>query len=261
MSAAEERSLFEPGTDAVTVLVAAQTGVVAVTVAGDRVGSFGLLERCLARDVAVRGDRVAVATAEDVLIGADGDLGPTGFGPAVAVGTGDGLVAAAPDGRVGRFQDGGWTDLGSCASVAAIADGFVAAADGVHRVAPGLPGIGLSQLADVTGAPVPRAATADGLYRLGNGWMAELDGAATVVAGTADGDRVHAVVGDALLAYRDGDWTRATIPVAAPVVDIDYGPGTYALTGGGTFLASVGDGWRTRELGVVDAGGLAVVSG
>jgi len=261
MSATEERSLFEPGPDAVTVLVAAGDGVIAVTVGGDRVGSFGLLERCRARDVAVRGDRVAVATDADVLVGRGGALAATGFGPAVAVGTGDGIVAAGPAGRVSRLGDGEWTDLGTCEGVAAIADGFVAAADGVHRVAPGLPSTGLSRVADVTGAPVPRAATARGLYRLGNGWLDELPGAATVVAGTADGDRVHAVVDEAVLAYRDGDWTRVPVGVRGSVVDVGHGPGTYAVTGTGAFLATVGEGWRTQQLGVDDVGGLAVVSG
>lgn len=258
MSATEDRSLFGPGADGVTLLVATGVGVVVVEVVGDRVGFFGIEARCEARDITVVDGQTVVATDADVLIGAGGTVSETGFGPATTVGSSDGIVAAGPAGRVARRDDGAWTDLGTGRQVRAIDDGFLAAADGVHRCEPGLPDVGLDDAYDVTATPVPRAGTGDGLYRLGNGWVTERTNATSMVRGGAS--VVYAVIDEDLYRYRDDEWGAVPVPTTAPVVDLVVGPGTYAVTESGTLLVEAEDGWRTHALGVTDVGGLAVAS-
>ncbi len=243
-------------------------GVATVRVSGDQVGRFGLARRGSARDVATTDGAVVVATDEDVLVGPD-DFEPLEFGPAVAVGTdrGGDALAAGESGRVARHRDGEWTDLGTVGDVRAIADGFVAAADGVHRVdGDGLVNAGLDAARDVaTAEGVPLAATDDGLYRLGNGWLREREGAFRAVA--AGGGHAHAATADELF-ERGGDaWTAVDLPVDEAVAGVDYGECVYAVTGAGTFLveadpettADGAGGWRSRSLGLPDVAALAVV--
>lgn len=258
MSARRDRDLFEPGDGATAVVVAAETGVVTVEVRGDRVGSFGLTERCRARDVASHGDRIAVATAEDVLVESGESFAPTGFGSATVVGTGDGLVAAGPTGAVATYRGGDWTRLGTVSTVREIRDGFIAAADGIHRVDTDLQHTGLASAHSVTGRPVPRAGTDAGIYRLGNGWIAEHDGSTTVVASDQSGDRLHAVIKDRLHRWVDRDWEPVAHPDTGPIVDVAYADLVYAVTADGTLLVGAGTEWRTHPLGVTDVGGLTV---
>jgi len=244
----DEKRVYADRTGADEVLIAAEQGVVAVSLSGDRVGEFGLDHRAAVRDVAAAGDRRAVATDADVLVG---DYDPTDFGPAVAVGfDGDALLAAAPDGQVARFDDG-WTTLGEVEAPRAVDGGMIAAESGVHQVVgDGLRGVGLDGVHDVHGRGMPLAATDDGLYRLGNGWMDELDGAFGVVSADSVDGRAHAA-GDGELFAREavGEWVPVDVP-AVPV-DVDYtDAATVAVSETGTLLADVGDGWRTRELGV-----------
>jgi hypothetical protein len=253
----DEKRVYADRTGADEVLIAAEQGVVVASLSGDRVGEFGLDHRAAVRDVAADGDRRAVATDEDVLVG---DYDRTGFGPAVAVGFhGDALLAAGPGGRIARLDDE-WTTLGGVETPRAIDGGMVAAESGVHQVVDdGLRGVGLGGVHDVHGRGMPLAATADGLYRLGNGWMDELDGAFRVVAADTTDDRAHAA-GEAGLFVREavGDWTAVDVP-AATLVDVGYtDAATVAVTETGTLLADVGDGWRTRELGVTGVRRLAV---
>ena len=141
--------------------VASGLGVTRVETAGGQIGRFSLVHRCSARDIAGASGEVAVATESSVLISTDDGFAETGFGPATAVGyDADGLVAAG-EGRVARYDDGEWWEMGSITDVRALSDDLVAAADGVY----GLPGcvyLGLHDAADVAGA---FAATADGLYK------------------------------------------------------------------------------------------------
>jgi len=276
----DEKRVYADRTGADEVLIAAEQGAVVASLSDDRVGEFGLDYRAAVRDVAAEGNRRAVATDEDVLVG---DYDPTDFGPAVAVGFHDGaLLAAGPGGQVARLDDG-WTTLGSVKTPRAIDGGMVAAESGVHQVVDdGLRNVGLGGVHDVVGRGLPLAATDRGLYRLGNGWMDELDGAFRVVASEeprssggreADGseasetpratgeagDRTHAV-GEAGVFAREAvdDWRAVDVPTDAPV-DVGYTEAaTVAVTETGTLLADAGDGWRTRELGVTGVRRLAV---
>lgn len=269
--------VFDDQTGKVDVLVAARLGVVDVELSGDRVGRFGVEHRCLARDVAVDGGTVAVASDEDLMLA--GDLADamvpvdetvsdgartyasTGFGPAVAVDVVDDRVfVASDDGRVLRYEPaaGDWHDLGSVESPRAIDAPLVGADDGVYRLADGLDYTGLSAVRDVDAHTVPLAATDDGLYALGNGWMKRRDGAFSVVS--TDGVRAYAADEDGVYRRHDDDWHPVSLPVDEPVADVAFTPdAVLVLTEAGTLLADAGDGWRTRSLGVVDAAALAVL--
>lgn len=265
------------------LLVAAGIGLVAVHVSADRVGRFGVVHRCDPADVAASGDRVVVATDEDVLLrGAGADaFQQTGFGPAAAVGfDDDGLVAAGPDGRVARLSGGrggglgsgsggsdradgpdaeAWTDLGRVeADVRAIDGRLLAAADGVYRL-PGLAYAGLDDVRDVAAAG-PLAATGDGLYSLGNGWMDELSGAFRVVAAGGRGGESHAATAEAFYERGEDGWGTVALPAGGPVVDVAYGDATYAVTADGVVLAAGTDGYRSQSLGVDGVVGCAVAS-
>ncbi|PSQ15214.1 hypothetical protein BRD00_14615 [Halobacteriales archaeon QS_8_69_26] len=258
---AADRIYAERG-ETTVAFVAAEAGVVAVEVAGDRVGRFRFDRRCTARDVAAGTDRVAVATDEDVLVrrvgedatggnggaGEDGSPGdgdpyaPTDHGPAVAVGVDDGAVVAADaDGRIARRVDGEWFEIATVdAPVRAVDGPFVAAGDGVYRVTPdGLDEVGLDDARDVAAAG-PYVATGGGLYELGNGWLCAHEGAFDAVA--ADPrvrTRAHAAAGGELYARGDSDgrgspnggntgeggtWTPTDAPDRGQVAGIAHGP-------------------------------------
>jgi len=253
----DAKRVYADRTGADEVLIAAEQGVIVASLSDDRVGEFALDHRTTARDVAAAGDRRAVATASDVLVG---DYEPTDFGPAVAVGFhGDALLAAGPNGRIARFDDG-WTTLGEVGTPRAVDGGMIAAESGVHQVVDDdLRSVGLGGVHDVSGRGMPLAATDDGLYRLGNGWMADLDGAFRVVSADADDDRAHAVGETGLFARAAvGDWPPVETQSADPV-DVAYtDAATVGVTETGTLLADAGDGWRRRELGVTGVAALAV---
>ncbi|QLH80694.1 HVO_0234 family beta-propeller protein [Halosimplex pelagicum] len=268
MSAIEEKRMYGDRREETVAYLATAQGVATVRVSGDQVGRFGLAHRTDARDVATVDGAVVVATDEDALVGPE-EFEPLGFGPAVAVGTdrGDDVLAADESGRVARYRDGEWTDLGTVDDARAVADGFVAAADGVHRVdGDALATAGLEGVRDVAVADgVPLAATDDGLYRLGNGWLRERDGAFRAVA--AGGGHAHAATADEFV-ERDGEaWTDVDLPVEGSVVDAGYGECVYAVTADGTFLvgadpettADGAGGWRSRSLGLPGVAALAVV--
>jgi hypothetical protein len=256
MATIEEKRVYGDRAGRTDLLVASELGVVVVGVAGDTVGEFRVARRCTARDVAA-GSTVAVATDEDVLVAEapGGEFSPTGFGPAVAVGAGDALLAAGPDGRVARRDGERWVDLGTADTVRAVDGPLVAAADGVYRVGEGLTHAGLDDARDVAAAG-PLAATATGVYGLGNGWLDELAGDASTVA--ARGTRAHAVVDGALHERTRDGWRVREVPVAASPVDVAHGEAAYAVTADGTVLVDAGDGWRSRSLGVPGVAALAV---
>lgn len=256
--------------------VASGLGVTRVETAGGQIGRFSLAHRCTARDIAGANGEIAVATEESVLVSTADGFAETGFGPATAVGyDGDGLVAAG-EGRVARYDDGEWWDMGTVDDVRALADDLVAAADGVYSL-PGCAYIGLHDAADVAG---PFAATADGLYRRDSqegtvgprdNWAAVRSGAHSVVA--TDGDRTHTADADSLSELSDHDgpspdphWQPCELPVRERVVDVAYGEDTYAITEDGTFLVDTADestadgrgGWRSRSLGVPEVVAVAV---
>lgn len=254
-----------------TVYAATGSGVAAVEVSGERVGRFRLDRRCVARDLAAGAGWLAVATDEDVLaldLRAGEAYAETGFGPAVAVGFDeDDLLAAGPDGRIGRVvhvaeDPGEWLDVAAVDGAVRAVDGpLVAASDGVYQLTPdGIVDVGLDDVRDVAGRATALAATADGLYRLANGWLREVEGAVDAVAADPDGDeRAHAAANETVYEYGadSGGWTARGVP-AGPVVDFAYGERTYALAADGTFLVDRGDGWARRSLGLSDAAALAV---
>jgi hypothetical protein len=270
----EEDRVFDDQAGKVDVLVACDAGVVSVAVSGDRVGRFGMEHRSVVRDVATDGDRLAVATDEDVL---GDEFEPTGFGPAVAVAVDDDrVVAAGENGRVARRDAGDekWTELGRVEEVRAIDGSLVAAADGVSRIeGDELRHAGLTDVRDVSARRVPLAATGDGLYKLGNGWMDDLPDAFDSVSVAADGRALAAGErGVVARGHADGDWVDSPVPVDERVVGVAHAPGVaVAVTEAGTLLLDDGegrrpsdsrtqsaDGWRSRALGLRDVSAVAV---
>lgn len=271
MDEIEEKRVFGDRAGKTELLVAAGIGVLSVDVSEDLVGRFGVAHRCEPVDVAAGTGLVAVATPTDVLVRrpTDGSFEATAFGPAVAVGIDDGVIAAGPDGRLARLDgpdpadaeqeapgSGGWTDVGTLdAEVRAIDPPLLATAEGVHRL-PGLDYVGLADVYDVA-AGGPLAATGDGLYSLGNGWMDELDGVFRVAA--AAGDRAHAATDAAFYERRSGEWTEIDLPADSSIVDVAYGEVVYAVTDDGDLLARGEGGWRAHPLGVDGVVGCAAV--
>jgi len=280
-----EKRVFTARDDVVRALVASSMGVVGVSLSGDIVGEFGIEHRCGARDVAARGDAVAVATDDDVLVG---EFAPTGHGPAVAVGlAGDGVLAAAPDGTVSRLAgdaDGGdgdaWESVGRVAEPRRIDGRLVAGGDGVHRLDDGeLEYAGLDDARDVSDRGVPLAATSEAVYTLGNGWMRDLDagdaGGADrdtpdgredagfrCVAADADGDGAVAATGAALFERPEATATEWVRHRESGVVDCAVaGRHLVAVTDGGEARVYADDGWRGRTLGLPDVRSVAVPRG
>jgi hypothetical protein len=270
----DEKRVYDGDERSTTVYVAASTGVVAVSVVAERVGEFELAARCTARDVASGPAGVAVATEDAVLLDAGDGARSTavesseqfvemGFGEAVAVAVhGMDVLAAAPDGSVGRYRDGAWHDLGAVTAVNRMDGDLLATEDGVYRALDeSLRHSGLAHAKDVSAAGVPLAVTDEALYQLGNGWVDVATGAFRFVAadpGASEGalGRAHAGTDDTLYAHHDGDWTIAT-QLERPVVDVAYGDTVYAVSADGRFVAEAPDGWRHQELGVRDVTALA----
>lgn len=260
MSAEQDISLDEKrvyaGGSSQSAFVASEAGLVRVSVSDDLVGEFGLSVRDAASDAVADDGRVAVATETDALVATEDGFAETGFGSADAVGFADGLIACG-EGRVARYDDGTWTELGKIDGVRAVAGDLLAADGGVYR----LDGthVGLDDARDVAVGSGVFAATGGGLYALANGWMQRLDGAIRTVATNAG--RTVAVADDGTLyERRDGEWTA----VGAPGHVVDAAPtpdALYAVTTDGTFLANAGDGWRDRTLGLQECRRLAVVDG
>lgn len=275
-TALDEKRVFAETRDETVAWVASPLGVTRVRIAGDRVGRFDLAHRCEARDLAGAGGQLALATAEDVLVGTAAGFEATGFGAAVAVGIADGApLAAGPDGSVGALEGDEWIEVGRVAGEVQRMDGtLVASADGLHAVEvveDAVRPIGLDDARDVAAsASNPVAATATGLHiREDDRWTTVVEGDATVVAG--DGTRAHAVVDwDLRARVADDTWAPCDVPVDEEVVDVAYGEGPVAVTGAGRLLVSrperdgtagpgAQDGWRHRALGVPDARAVTVV--
>ncbi|WP_135806088.1 HVO_0234 family beta-propeller protein [Halorussus marinus] len=268
----DEKRVYDGSDESVPVYVVGEFGVAAIETSDDLVGEFGLKHQCTARDAAGRDGRLAVATDEDVLVATGDGFGALGVGPAVAVGFGtDGdLVAALGDGRVIRERGDSWTELGEVADARAVDGDFLAGASGVYRATSGgLRQVGLNEARDVSAAETPLAATDDGLYRLGNGWLAELEGAFRAVsaspagadqtASAGDLGEAHAATDAALFEFAEGAWRTVSLPVEEAIVALDRGSdGAYAMTAEGTFLLSVGDGWRSQPVGLRESAALAV---
>lgn len=249
-----EKRVYGETDGATTAFVAAEIGLVRVSISDDIVGEFTLDRRGKTEEVASDTGRLAIATPNDVLVADEGEFHETGFGPATAIGYRDDLVAAG-GGRVARFDDS-WTTLSKLDDVRAVGGSMVAAESGIHRLDGGH--VGLDDACDVATVGTPLAATGSGLYYLANGWMRALDGPFQAVS--SDGDTTHAASEKTLYSRSvENDWQPAQLPTDGRIVDIDHGAGVYAVTEGGSILANVGDGWRHRSIGVTGVTGLAVL--
>ena len=271
MSTLSEKRVYAEQGEPTPVYVAAEQGLVRAKVSGDTVGEFSLAHRCTARDVALGVDGLlAVATSEETLVGgSDEDLHETGFGPAVAVSfheSEEALVAADASGRVAGLPlaalsaptAGDWEELGTVSAVRALDAPLVAAADGVYRIRDGdLDHAGLDDARDVTSRGAPLAGVGSGLYELGNGWMLAREGPHETVAG--DGEHAHAVDEGGTLYAREGrEWGAVEFAGTDPV-DVGYTPdGVVVATDSGSLHVDVGDGWRSRALGVTGVEAIAV---
>lgn len=259
MTSLDEKRVFSERTGTRTAMVAADIGVISVSVSGGRVGEFGLEHRCKARDVCTYDGRTAVATAEDVLIEYDA----TNHGEAVAVGWFMGsLIAAAPDGTVSWYDTDRWTPIGIVEGPTAIDTELVGGSGGVYRITEGdCRSVGLSNVQDVAVAGVPLAATTDGIYALGGGWTNEHEGNFRAVA-SGPGGRSFAATGEAVYERTGivaddsrsegnvGLW-RSIEDGGQGVVDIATTVGlTLTIAADGTLRTNAGDGWRDRALGL-----------
>lgn len=291
MTSQEDRIYDDPG-PTVTAFLAAELGVIAVDLAGTRIGRFRVDYPEPARDVAAD-ETLVVATDDDVLIRESGGerdpdgpatgtshdrtaeqpYRPTDFGRAVAVGIDDDeLVAASPDRAIYRRIEDRWLQLGQIDHDIRAVDGpLVAAGDGIYRAHPdGLDYVGLTDGRDVA-AGGPFAATGNGLYELGNGWMLAHEEAFDLVACAQNRKRAHAASGPDLYARREGKWRRTVSPDDGDIAGIDYAYGetecTYVVTDEGTILVREpdapvdADAWRTRNVGVTGVSGLAIPQG
>ncbi|EMA43912.1 hypothetical protein C448_09200 [Halococcus morrhuae DSM 1307] len=246
MSSIDEKRVHGANTEPTGLFVASDIGLTRVSVAGERVGEIELRDRRPAHDLAVD-EKLAVATDEDVLVGES--LTETGFGPATAVGFQDGLVAAAPDGRVARRIDDEWHDVDTIGTVRAINGDLLATDGGIYRLTDdGLTHAGLDAVRDVAVGGVPRAATANGLYRLGNGWMDELAGDFRMVSADTDGGRAHTATSNEFYAHDGSEWHP--VGIGKPIAAVAYARLVYAVATDGTLLVGTDDGWRDHPLGI-----------
>ncbi len=257
----DEKRVYTETDSPTFVYIAAATGLVCVKVAGALAGEFSLIDDRSATDVAVSRDRLVLATSEDVFVARNGrsastEFKPTEFGPATAVDSHDGIVAAG-EGRIAQYTDA-WTPLGHVDSVRAITGNIAATATGVHR----LDGthVGLNEAYDVTTATGPYVATSTGLFLLANGWMNELDGQFRAVS-SRPGGTVLAAASDRVYRREDtsASWQTVDAPVTEPVAAIAVEDAEYIVTVDGTIAINAGDGWRTRSLGIQDVAAVAAI--
>ena len=226
MDEIEEKRVYGDRAGGAELLVAAGIGVLSVSVSANRVGRFGVAHRCEPTDLAAGEGRVAVATAEDVLVREPGAeaFAATGFGAAVAVGVdGTDPVAASYAG----LDDA--RDVAAAGPLAATGDGLYSLGNGWM---------------DERAGDFRVVAASEGMVG---------DGARDVDA------RAHAVATDGVYGRAADGWRAVDLPVEGPVVDVAYGPAVYLVTADGDLLASDGDGWRVQALGVADVVGCAVV--
>lgn len=266
-NASDERRLFGKQRDTTVGYVASEMGVVRIDLAGDRIGSYSLLERCHSNAIGTAGEIVVVGTDEDVLV----DVGDTGacqrlqFGPATGVGVhGDSIFAVGPEGTVGRLDEvSSWfrsqteDGLGHETGVqerAGIQDGAGLQEDG--EISRDEPADGWDILGTVSGPNRIAGcylAADSGVVRLGDSLEAlGLSTVSDVAVDTGtDGSTVLAGTKDGLYRADEGttDWTALdTEPVQRVVAD-----GTcLTITTSGALRERAGDEWRTLALPAED---------
>jgi hypothetical protein len=262
-----EKRMYGARREATRAYVAGEMGVASVEASDDQIGRFGMATQATATDIAGIDGQLVVGTEEDVLVGVDGEFEPAGFGTTTAVGVGDGIHAAGPDGRIARRREGTWETVGTVDDVRAVAGHWIAANSGVYEITPdGLSHEGLDDVRAVT-RNGRYAATGDGLFARPDGWRQVHSGDASLVAAEADaGDqapRAHAVCERELLERQAGGWADAAAPTDG-IVDVAYDEGTFCVTAAGEILldpVTAKDGepaWRSRGLGLRGVVGVAI---
>lgn len=271
--ASDERHLFGDERPTEVGLIASEMGVLRVELAPDRIGGFGLVERCTARDVETDGETVVVGTDEDVFVYTEnaGEFTAFGFGPVVAVGIdGGSIFAAGADGQVGKASveqatgaETNWERIGEVSGPRQFDGDFLATDTGVVQVGERLDVLGLSDVSDVARAnssdePVLFAGTADGLYRRADSeWVQAHD--IPVQRVSFDGSEGFVVTADGRLLRGDGEsWEDVSLPEGKAAFDVVNGESLFVVTRDGEIMiaaeetaASDGfEGWRTQPLGV-----------
>ncbi|MFC7056882.1 HVO_0234 family beta-propeller protein [Halovenus salina] len=260
--ASDERHLFGERRETATGFLASAMGVVRVELAPDRLGGFGIVERCHAADIAAGGGELAVATEEDVLLAGESreTFTPLGFGPAAAVGIEDETVyAASPEGTVAATPltavDGTateWDRRGEVSGPSSFDGSVLATASGVVRVAPAFEALGLDGATDVTQGESLLAGSPDGLFEYDNGeWLRRFDRPIRqVVAGE---DAVFVVTETGQL-FRDADtlWTEVSLSEGTRAAAVAPGRSLYVVTEAGDVFISAEptaatDGFGGRE--------------
>lgn len=292
--ASDERDLFGEERPTTVGLVASSMGVLRVELAPDRIGGFGLAERCTATDIATDGRTVVVGTDEDVLVDVDGTgaFTPVGFGPTAAVGIDDGWIfAAAPTGQISRASvdqvdtaTAQWDGLGTVSGPRRFDGSVLAAAAGVVRTGDDLDVLGPDDVnaqgpgnvVDVArtgsgdaGDYTLFAASDDGIYRLsGDTWHRESERPVQRVS-FEDGDG-FAVTDEGQVLHREDDsWVEVSLPDGKEAFDVASGESLYVITADGELLigaesAATSDGfegWRMQPLGVRDVTGFVLLDG
>lgn len=272
--ASDERRLFGERREEHVAFVASELGLVRARVAADRVGEFTLVERSPIRAVAADEYAVAAATAEDVLVGHDGDLQSTGFGPAVAVGLDEAfLYAADPDGRIGRLarqaidDDATFDHVGEVSDPRQFDGPLLATGAGVVRAENELTALGLDATNDVAAVDGGvLAATDDGIARFDGDWTVVSD--TPVQRVSHDGTTTAALTSDGGLLESAGDgYERRDGPAGESIVDIAQYGSLYAVDEAGTVHVAADPeqtsdgrgGWRSQSVGVRGVVGLVVV--
>jgi hypothetical protein len=270
-SADDERMLFGEKRAETTLLAGSELGVTRIDVAAAQVGQFSLLDRGTVRGLAADGQRVIVATDEDVCRRTAEGLDSLGFGPAEAVGIDDDWLYAADRGRVARLDRTGLVDAtGEWETVGSADDprrfvGERLAAEELVRVGETLEPAGVNGVRDLS-SDGTLAATDDGLYENRDGnWAGLLDGDAMAVV--AEGNRAHAVV-DGQLLERDGEgWTERSLPGGAEPHLLAYGQTLAVIDTEGTIhVAADPDvthdghgGWRSQPIGLPEVTALVAI--
>lgn len=279
--ASDERRLFGEQRQTAVGFVASEMGVLRLDLAGDRIGGFGLVERCRATDIAAEEDTVVVGTEEDVLLdgGDTGEFVRLEFGPAVAVGIDNETVLAAdPDGRIFRVDarqltesETNWREVGQVAGPRRFDGDLLATEEGVFRVGEAFEPLGLTDVTDVSravsGESEPMAATAEGLFeRDGDGWEQTLETPIQRISLT--NETALAVTTDGTLCRCDGgSWTHISLPGDGVAVDAVAGESPYVVTEAGEFFIAADssattdgfEGWRSQSLGIRDVVGCVVL--
>lgn len=268
--ASDERHLFGERRETATGFLASAMGVVRVELAADRLGGFGVVERCCATDIAVAEGTLAVATEDDVLLADENreTFAPLGFGPAAAVGLdGNTLYGASPDGTVESVPltaaDGTateWERRGEVTAPHSFDGSVLAATDGVVRVAPAFETLELDGVADVIAGETLLAGGENGLFEYESGeWVRRFDRPIRQVA-AGDGAVFAVTEAGELFRQTDSSWTRVSLPEGTTAAAVAPGKSLYVVTEAGDIFISAeptaatdGFGGRQSEpLGVRD---------